>query len=203
MIISVISGGPELDTRHANKLALQGFIQYVPLRPIRMSTENLQNREAIEKLKKLIDKIDIGMVCTFVPQSDYPHAVPMSRQEVDDNGAIWFLFSAESDTHQNLQQNHKVSVLYSDIRDYNFLSINGTAEISQDQARIDKYWNNMVAAWFEQGREDPRIRVLKVTPEDAHYWDNKTNKLVTFLKVAASAVSGKRMDIGREGDLDL
>jgi len=32
---------------------------------------------------------------------------------------------------------------------------------------------------------------------------NKSNKLVTLLKVAASAVSGQQMDIGREGDLEL
>jgi len=168
-----------------------------------MSTENLQHQEAVDKLRRLVDKIDIGMLCTFVPESDYPHAVPMSRQEVDDNGHIWFLFSSESETHRNLQRNNKLSLLYSDVSNYNFLSINGTGEISQDKARIEKYWNDMVAAWFEKGREDPRIRVLEVTPEDAYYWDNKSNKLVTFLKVAASAVSGKRLDIGREGDLDL
>jgi len=168
-----------------------------------MSTKNLQQREAIEKLKNMVDQIDIGMVCTFVQGSDNLHAVPMSRQEVDDNGTIWFLFSAESDTHANLRRNHRVCLLYSDVTNYNFLSINGRAEITQDQDRIDKYWNNMVAAWFEQGRQDPRIRVLKVIPQDAHYWDNKTNKLVTFFKVALSAASGKKMDIGREGRLDL
>lgn len=168
-----------------------------------MSTENLQRQEAIGKLKGLVDKIDIGMLCTFVPENDYPHAVPMSRQEVDENGDIWFLLSSESDTYQNLQRNKKLSLLYADVSNYNFLSINGTGQISQDKARIEKYWNKVVAAWFEQGQEDQRIRVLKVTPEDAHYWDNKSNKLVTFFKVAASAVSGKQMDIGREGELDL
>ncbi len=168
-----------------------------------MSMENLQRQEAIDKLKELVDKIDIGMLCTFVPESDHPHAIPMSRQEVDENGDIWFLFSSESETHRNLQQNPKLSLLYADVSNYNFLSIDGTGEISQDKARIEKYWNNMVAAWFEKGQDDPHIRVLKVTPKDAHYWDNKSNKLVTFLKVAASAVSGKQLDIGREGDLDL
>ena len=168
-----------------------------------MSTENLQRQDAIEKLRELVDQIDIGMLCTFVPQSDYPHAIPMSRQEIDENGDIWFLFSTASDTYQNLQRNNKLSLLYSDVSNYNFLSIDGTGEISQDKARIEKYWSNIVAAWFEQGKEDPRIRVLKVTPGNAHYWDNKSNKLVTFLKVAASAVSGKQMDIGREGDLNL
>ena len=168
-----------------------------------MSTENLHNHEAIDKLKEMVDKIDIGMACTFTSESDYPHAVPMSRQEVDEEGNIWFLFSSESDTHRNLEKNNKVSLLYAHVGDFNFLSVNGTAEISRDEARIDKYWNKMIEAWFEKGKEDPRIRVLKVTPGEAHYWDNKSNKLVTLMKVAASAISGQQLDIGREGKLNL
>ncbi len=168
-----------------------------------MSTENLKRGEAIKKLKDLVDSIDVGMVCTFVAGSDYPHAVPMSRQEVDEDGAIWFLFSSESETHHHVQQNNKVSLLYSDVTNYEFVTINGTGEISQDQARIDKYWNKMVEAWFEQGRQDPRIRVLKITPSEGHYWDKKSNKLVMFIKIATSAISGKPMDIGRTGELEL
>ncbi|MCR6721181.1 MAG: pyridoxamine 5'-phosphate oxidase family protein [Chitinophagaceae bacterium] len=61
----------------------------------------------------------------------------------------------------------------------------------------------MNEAWFEKGKEDPTIRVLKVTTNDGHYWDNKTNKLVTFLKMATSAVTGAKMDVGRSGTLDL
>ncbi len=168
-----------------------------------MSTENLHNQEAITKLKEMVDKIDIGMMCSFAMDDDYPYAVPMSRQEVDEEGNIWFLFSSDSRTHENLQQNNKISLLYAHVGDFNFLSVNGTAEISQDQERIDKYWNKMIEAWFEKGREDPHIRVLKVTPNDAHYWDNKSNKLVTLVKVVTSAISGQQLDIGREGELNL
>lgn len=168
-----------------------------------MSTENLKNQEAIEKIKEMVDKIDISMMCSFTSESDYPHTVPMSRQEVDDEGNIWFLFSSESETHRNLVKNNKISLQYAHVGDYNFLSIDGTAEISQDKERIDKYWNKMIEAWFEKGKEDPRIRVLKVTPVDAHYWDNKSNKFVTIMKVAVSAISGQQLDIGREGELNL
>lgn len=168
-----------------------------------MSTENLNNTEAIEKLKKMVDSIDIGMLSTFTKGTNYPHSIPMSRQEVDDQGNIWFLFSAESDTYKHLQQNKEVSLTFGDIKSYEFLSINGTGEVSRDAARIDKYWNDMIAAWFEKGKEDPNIRILKITPAEAHYWDNKTNKLITFFKVAASAVTGSKMDIGREGDLNI
>jgi general stress protein 26 len=166
-----------------------------------MSVENLHQQEAIDKLKELVDSIDIGMLCTYPPTSKFVHAVPMSRQEVDEEGAIWFLFSSASDSFRNLQENPEISILYSDIRGYNFLSINGTATISRDPQRIDKYWNKFVEAWFEKGKEDPQIRILKVVPAEAHYWDNKSGKLVTFFKVAASALSGARLDIGREGDL--
>jgi len=168
-----------------------------------MSTENLDNRQAISKLKSMVEKIDIGMMCTNTQETQSLHAVPMSRQEVDDEGNLWFLFSSESETYQNLQKNNHISVLYSDVSNYNFLSINGTAEISTDKKRIEKYWNKMVEAWFEKGKDDPAVRILKVVPSEAHYWDNKSNKLVTFLKVAVSAVSGQKLDVGRQGDLNV
>ncbi|TDS17638.1 pyridoxamine 5'-phosphate oxidase family protein [Sphingobacterium paludis] len=167
-----------------------------------MSTENLYNAEAIDKLKELVNAIDIGMLSTYPTDSGYVHAVPMSRQEVDDEGNIWFLFSSESETFSHLRADNKVSLLYSDVSDYKFLSINGSSEISEDQSRIDKYWNKMVEGWFDKGKEDPRIRVLKVIPSEAHYWDTKSNKLVTFLKVAAGAITGQKTDSGREGNLD-
>ncbi len=168
-----------------------------------MSTENLKSKEAIEKLQTMVNSIDIGMLCTRPDSKGNIHTVPMSRQEVDDEGNIWFLFSAESESHQNLQKNSKVTLIYSNVKSYEFLTVDGIGEISTDQARIDKYWNKMIEAWFEKGRQDPNIRLLKVVTDDAYYWDNKSNKVVTFLKVAASAITGSKMDIGRSGDLDL
>jgi general stress protein 26 len=166
-----------------------------------MSVENLHNQEAIDKLKELVDTIDIGMLCTYPSGSKFVHAIPMSRQEVDDQGAIWFLFSSASETFKNLHEHPELSIFYSDIKGYNFLSINGVGTISRDQERIDNYWNKFMDAWFEKGKEDPQVRILKVVPTEAHYWDNATSKLVTFFKVAASALSGAKLDIGREGEL--
>ncbi|MET3731314.1 pyridoxamine 5'-phosphate oxidase family protein [Moheibacter stercoris] len=168
-----------------------------------MSTENLMGQEAVEKLKDMVDKIDMGMMGTYQEGSEFIYAVPMSRQEVDEQGNIWYLLSSESETYQNLEKNKNVSILFSDTSNFNFLSLNGQAEISQDQARIEKYWNKMIEVWFEKGKEDPRIRVLKVVPSEAHYWDNKTNKLVTMFKVLSSAVTGQKLDIGREGELNV
>jgi hypothetical protein len=42
-----------------------------------------------------------------------------------------------------------------------------------------------------------------VKVEDAHYSDNKTSKLATIFKVATSAISGQKMYLGREGELNI
>ena len=168
-----------------------------------MSTENLNNKEAIEKLKDLVNSIDVAMMVTYPKGAKYPYMTPMSRQEIDDEGNIWYLISSDSETYHNLQTDNKISLTFGDPGSYTFLSIDGIAEASRDQERIEKYWNKFVEVYFEKGKEDPSIRVLKVTPVDSNYWDTKTNKFMTLLKVASAAITGKKVDIGREGELNI
>ncbi|QBR13210.1 pyridoxamine 5'-phosphate oxidase family protein [Sphingobacterium sp. CZ-2] len=168
-----------------------------------MAIRNKNNEEAIKKLKTIVDDIDVGTVCSFPSGSNYPHGVPMSRQEVDESGNIYYLCSAESETFQNLEKDNRVSLFYADPKNYTFLSINGKASMSRDQERIDKYWNKMMEGWFQKGKEDPNIRVLKVSPEDAHYWDTGSSKIVTLFEMLKNAITGEKNDLGKEGDLNL
>lgn len=168
-----------------------------------MAEKIIRDQEAHKKLKSIVDQIDIGTICTFTPNSPYPHGVPMSRQEVDEDGNIWYICSAESETHKNLEKNDKISVFYADPKNYSFLSINGTATLSRDQARIDRYWNKMMQGWFEKGKEDPNIRLIKVTPDEAHYWDSGSNKIATLFGMLKNAITGSKEGIGEEGELKL
>ena len=61
----------------------------------------------------------------------------------------------------------------------------------------------MAKAWFHEGKDDPNLSLIKVAPEHAYYWEPKQNKMVTLFKMAAAAVSGKDMEIGREGSLKV
>ncbi|MDQ1149785.1 general stress protein 26 [Sphingobacterium zeae] len=168
-----------------------------------MAENNLSDKDALAKLKEIVDKIDVGTVCSFPQDSDYPHGVPMSRQEVDEEGNIWYICSAESETFTNLSQDSRVSLFYADPGNYTFLSINGDASLSRDQERIDRYWNKMMEGWFEKGKEDPNIQLLKVTPQEAHYWDSNSNMIVNLFKMLKAKVTGESEDIGKEGDLNL
>ena len=168
-----------------------------------MAEKNISNKEALEKLRSIVDQIDIGTLCSFNKESDYPHGVPMSRQEVDDDGSIWYICSAESETFRNIENDPKISLFYADAKNYTFLSINGTGRLSRDQARIDRYWNKMMVGWFEKGKEDPNIRLLQVTPVEAHYWDSNSNMIINLFQMLKATITGNTDDIGKEGDLNL
>lgn len=168
-----------------------------------MSKENLKNEEAIHKLKDMIHSISVGMLCTHTEDDKHVHAVPMGTQEVDEEGNIWFLFSSESESYQHLQTDKSVCLLYADPGNNQFLSIHGNMEISQEQDRIDKYWNNVIKSWFSKDKDEPGLLVLKVIPAEAHYWDTKSNRLVTFFKTAISGITGQETDTGRCGNLEI
>ncbi|WP_293942479.1 MULTISPECIES: pyridoxamine 5'-phosphate oxidase family protein [unclassified Sphingobacterium] len=168
-----------------------------------MAEKNINNQEALDKLKSIVDQIDVGTICSFGKESIYPHGVPMSRQEVDNQGNIWYICSAQSDTYKNIENDPRVSVFYADPKNYTFLSINGTAKLSREQARIDRYWNKMMEGWFEKGKEDPNIRLLCVSPQEAHYWDSNSNMVVNLFNMLKATLTGNIEDIGKEGDLNL
>ncbi|MHC8948859.1 pyridoxamine 5'-phosphate oxidase family protein [Sphingobacterium hungaricum] len=167
-----------------------------------MSKENVSNEEGIEKLKKLAEGIDVCMLCTGLDEQPI-EVTPMSVQEVDDSGHIWFLASKESDKYVNIKRTNSVQLLFADNSNYHYLSVYGEANFSEDQERIDQYWNKMIEAWFEKGREDPNIVLIRVKPFDCYYWDTKSNKMISILKMAYSAISGSKMDEGREGKIEI
>ncbi len=35
---------------------------------------------------------------------------------------------------------------------------------------IEKLWNPYVAAWFEGGKDDPKVTLLRLDPEHAEIW---------------------------------
>lgn len=165
-------------------------------------TKNLHNEEAIKKMKDLVEDIRTCMFCTEVQNLPFKTR-PMATLEVDDEGNFWFFSSKESNKNDEIKTDDRVQLIYAKGGDSEFLSLNGNAHIITDQAKIDELWNTYAKAWFQGGKDDPNITVLKVVPDDAYYWDTVHGKVVSLLKIAASVVSGKTMDDGVEGKISV
>lgn len=162
--------------------------------------QNLSGTEAIEKLQDLAD--GICMFTTFADTRPAPSR-PMALQAVEDDGSLYFFSAASSNKNKELAHDPGVQLFFSNEGSSEYLSIYGKATISRDRARIDKYWNPFIKVWFQEGKEDPAITVIRVQPQDIRYWDTKNNRVVSFLKMAASLATGKTMDDGVEGKLKV
>ncbi|SFI23308.1 pyridoxamine 5'-phosphate oxidase family protein [Halpernia frigidisoli] len=164
--------------------------------------EDLNNQEAVKKIKDLVSTAESCFFCTNL-KSNEPFATrPMAVQKVDDEGNLWFLSSVDSHKNEELKDNDAVQLLFQGDPHTDFMSIFGHATVSKDQAKIDELWNPLLKTWFTEGKEDPRITVIKVTPSESYYWDSKHGKYVAFAKMALGAVLGKTLDDSIEGKLN-
>ena len=164
-----------------------------------MSVKDKYNDEAIEKIKSLAEGIDFTMFITNLEHAPL-HAVPMSTKKVDNQGNIWFLTSIEHDTAKHIEHNEKVQLIYSKPGSMEFLNLYGEAHLVSDRLIIKDLYQSTDDSWFD-GDDDPKIRAIVVNPKEAQYWEPKSNKAVTLFKMAYGAITGKKVDVSREGDL--
>lgn len=165
-------------------------------------TKDLSRSEGIKKIKELAEATVTCMFCTNLSQVPIDTR-PMGTQEVDEEGNIWFFSAIDSLKNQQIQNDRRVQLMYSCPEKSHFMSVYGHAKVIKDRERTEELWNIFVKAWFEEGKDDPNLSLIKVTPEDAHYWDTKHGKIVSMVKIAIAAVTGKSMDGGVEGDINL
>lgn len=164
--------------------------------------EDLTSQEAVEKLKELAEKAKTFMFTTSI-QEDYPTTRPMTVQEVDEQGVSWFISSSESHNVDEIKENNRVQMYFSNTDKYEFLYILGEASLHTDKALIEKYWTDFAKAWFD-GKDDPRIRIVSVKPVDSYYWDTKYSKIVSLVKIGWAALTGAKIeDGGIEGTLKV
>lgn len=165
-----------------------------------MSTENLSEVEAKKKFREMVDDIKIAMFATHLSKKPFDVA-PMYTKKVDESGKLWFLSSKNSDHNHNILQDAACQLLYAG-GSSNFLSVFGTAEVIDDRDTIESLYSKMDNAYFD-GADDPQIRAIKFSPQEAAYWSADGNKLVSLFKMGVAAVTGKGQDLGTSGKMDL
>ena len=67
-----------------------------------------------------------------------------------------------------------------------FATLHGDLVVDNDPAMIDRLWNKWVAAWFEGGKSDPKLLLLRFEPDRAQIWLNE-NSLFAGVKMLLGA----------------
>lgn len=151
-------------------------------------------QESIKKLKDLIEGIDFAMLTTL--SGNKLRSRPMSTQEIQDNGNLWFFTSDETHKVEEIQKDSRVNVAYSKPEDNSYVSISGTAALVKDRAKIEALWNPILKAWFPKGLEDPHLALLEISVDDAEYWDSPSSTIVQLVGFVKALVTGQQADGG-------
>ncbi len=162
--------------------------------------KNLTEELAVNKIKELAENIKTCMFCTY--NSDRLQSRPMSVQKIDDLGNLWFLSDRNSSQNAEITLNPTVEIFFSEPHD-KFLTLHGSATILYKREIIEELYDPIVKVWMPGGIDDPNLSVIKVVPDDGYYWNNKHGKMVAIAKMTAALVTGKTMDDGIEGNLQL
>ncbi|RZM19503.1 MAG: general stress protein [Pedobacter sp.] len=169
-----------------------------------MSVQNLSKEEGVKKLKELSEKASICMFCTELDKLPI-NTRPMSLQECDEDGNLWFISSADSNKNFEIGHDKRVQLFFMNNSNSEYLSIYGDAFIYDDKATIEDKWSPMAKAWFKEGKDDPKLTIIRVAPKETYYWDTKAGKLVSLASFAWAAISGKETtdEDGVEGTLKV
>lgn len=166
--------------------------------------ENLEGKDSIIKIKELV-KASSG-TCFLNTKAAIPPSLgvrPMTIQQVDREGNLWIFSARDSHTNAEINRNPDVQLFFQGSNYADFMYLNGSAEIYADKQRIDDLWQPMMKTWFTEGKEDPRITLIKVIPEEGYYWDNKHGNVVAGIKMIIGAVIGKTLDDSIEGEVKI
>jgi general stress protein 26 len=160
------------------------------------------NREqSIAKLKELMEGIDFCMLTTI--DNGLLRSRPMSTQQAEFDGDLWFFTSDNTHKVEEIEKDDRVCVGYAKPGDSTYVSVSGRAEIVKDRAKIEELWSPILKAWFPEGLDDPHLCLLKVSAEQAEYWESPSGKVVQLFGLVKALATGESAEWGDNEKLDL
>lgn len=109
------------------------------------------------------------------------HARPMTAQIEGRHGPIWFFTSTDNGIVQALDRGDRAIATFVSKGHDLFATVHGSLSIDRDRDVVDRLWNSFIAAWFEGGKDDPNLVMLRLDAERAEIWLDERN-FVTGVK---------------------
>ncbi len=118
------------------------------------------------------------------------HAIPMRAQlDKDANSSIWFYTSRDN----RLAKGGPAMMQFVSKGHDLFACVSGTLTEETDKAIIDKHWSKPVEAWYDQGRQDPSLLMLRLDLGDAEIWEADPGVVGMFKMMTGMTMSGDEM----------
>lgn len=102
--------------------------------------------------------------------------------DADGRSPIWFFTAKDVDLVQAMGSGGEAMIQYASKGHDLFASVQGRLTPDNDRATIDKLWSPFAAAWYEQGKDDPKLQLIRFDASEAQFWLNE-NSLFAGIKM--------------------
>ncbi|MHB1170179.1 MAG: pyridoxamine 5'-phosphate oxidase family protein [Longimicrobiales bacterium] len=167
----------------------------------------MPDNKRIDDLYELIDGIEIAMLTTRRADGRLVSR-PMATQERQDDADLWFVTDIDTHKVDELEQDPNVNVAYYRDRTKEWVSVSGTAHVSQNREKIRELYKPDWRMWFEKvdevrdgGPDDPRLALLRITAESVVYMKKDKSTPVVLFELAKGMVTGEQSDVGKMREL--
>ena len=139
---------------------------------------------------------DIGICMLATKDGSGLRSRPVAAYTAPEEGVIYVMTDVRAHKDDEVAADPAVNLAFAKPGSNSYVSLSGTAAVLNDRAKIKELWNAWAKPWWE-GPEDPNIRLLRIQPGKAEYWDGP-NRIVAGLIMAFQAVTGgKQADLGK------
>lgn len=158
-----------------------------------MAREENTGKSEAELRDRAWDLAESIRICMFVTgDGKEQHARPLDATVKQEEDAVYFLSDATGGKIRQIEKNPSATLTFSGSS--KFVTMNGTARVSNDRAKIKEIWTATSKAWWESA-DDPAIRLITFTPDRAELWDGP-NLVVSTALMLTAAVTGAKPKIG-------
>jgi general stress protein 26 len=98
------------------------------------------------------------------------HARPMTAQFEEEGGPIWFFTAKDNAIVEQLPKGDRAIATFVSKGHDLFATVHGSLSLERDRQVVDRLWNPFAAAWFEEGKDDPKLALLRLDAERAEIW---------------------------------
>jgi general stress protein 26 len=148
--------------------------------------------DQLETVAKIMRDTRIA-VLTYVAPGGALVSTPMGVQDFEHPGTTWFLTERDTDKVRAIEADPRVNVSYSS--DAGWVSLSGTAQVSDDRARLRELWDASAGAFMSGGPDDAFNVLLEIDGETAEYWESP-GKVSAAVEVVKGLVSHDKPDLG-------
>lgn len=127
--------------------------------------------------------------------------VPMSHNIEPEDGNLWFITARGTAMAEAAAQGAATRYIVSDNGEGLYAEIKGRLEVSDDRAKLEEVWTSVASAWFEEGKDDPDLVLVRMTPASAEVWLGPESGLSFMFQLVKAKVTGDKPDYGDQFSL--